>query len=107
MKISVENGGKLLYLPQPVIPFAESIFDSRTEIFLDSGSQFVMQDIFSFHQQGLDAAGKIVGSFKPTGSIPTWYEQLPERGISLDPGIFDPENSSDVDMVFLKGKKQC
>lgn len=47
MKISVENGGKLLYLPQPVIPFAESVFDSRTEIFLDSGSQFVMEDIFS------------------------------------------------------------
>lgn len=47
VKISVENGGKLLYLPQPVIPFAESIFDSRTEIFLDSGSKFVMQDIFS------------------------------------------------------------
>ena len=47
VKITVENGGRLLYLTQPVIPFAESVFDSRTEIFLDSGSQFVMQDIFS------------------------------------------------------------
>lgn len=77
-----------------------------TEVTGLEGNQIVMQDIFSFHQQGLDAAGKIVGNFKPTGSIPTWYEQLPERGISLDPGIFDPENSSDVNMVFLKGKKQ-
>lgn len=75
-----------------------------TEVTGLEGNQIVMQDIFAFHQQGLDANGKIVGSFKPTGSIPTWYEQLPERGISLDPRIFDPENSSDVNMVFLKGK---
>lgn len=47
VKITVENGGKLFYLPQPVIPFAESVFDSRTEIFLDNDSQLVMQDIFS------------------------------------------------------------
>lgn len=75
-----------------------------TEVTGLEGNQIVMQDIFAFHQQGLDANGKIVGSFKPTGSIPTWYEQLPERGISLDPRIFDPENGSDVNMVFLKGK---
>ena len=47
VKITVENGGRFLYLPQPVIPFAESVFDGRTEIFLDSGSQFIMHDIFS------------------------------------------------------------
>ena len=47
VKISVENGGRLLYLPQPVIPFAESVFDGRTEIFLGNEAAFVMQDIFS------------------------------------------------------------
>lgn len=47
VKITVEKGGRLLYSPQPVIPFADSIFDSRTEVFIDSGARFVMQDIFS------------------------------------------------------------
>lgn len=47
VKITVESGGRLLYFPQPVIPFADSIFDSRTEIYLEDTSEFVMQDIFS------------------------------------------------------------
>lgn len=47
VKITVENGGRLLYFPQPVIPFAESVFDGRTEIFLGNEASFVMQDIFS------------------------------------------------------------
>ncbi|MBP0965242.1 MAG: urease accessory protein UreD [Oscillospiraceae bacterium] len=47
VKITVENGGRFLYLPQPVIPFAESIFDGRTEIFLGNEASFLMQDIFS------------------------------------------------------------
>lgn len=47
VRITVEKGGRLLYLPQPVIPFAGSIFDSRTDIFLDSKSVFAVRDIFS------------------------------------------------------------
>lgn len=47
VKITVENGGRLMYFPQPVIPFAESVFDVRTEVFLGSKAGFVLQDIFS------------------------------------------------------------
>lgn len=47
VKITVENGGKLVYMPCPVIPFGESIFDTRTEVHLQEGSSFAMTDILS------------------------------------------------------------
>ncbi|MGN0642451.1 MAG: urease accessory protein UreD [Huintestinicola sp.] len=54
VKISVENGGKLIYFPQPVIPFEESIFHSRTDVFLGSKAEFIMQDIFSCGRTAMD-----------------------------------------------------
>ena len=47
VKINVESGGSLVYMPCPVIPFGESIFDTRTEVRLDKDSEFVMTDILS------------------------------------------------------------
>ena len=60
------------------------------------GSQIVMQDLFVFRQSGVDANGKILGSFGPTGAIPTWYDQLAGRGIVCDPKMFDPDFHGDV-----------
>ncbi|MGI6495344.1 MAG: ATPase, T2SS/T4P/T4SS family [Kiritimatiellia bacterium] len=54
------------------------------------GTQVVMQDIFAFQQTGLDAAGKVAGSFRATGSVPTFFQDLAPRGIHLDPAIFQP-----------------
>ncbi len=54
------------------------------------GSQIVMQDIFVFKQTGVGANGKILGEFKPTGAMPTWYDQLAGRGIHCDAAMFDP-----------------
>ncbi|MGN0600886.1 MAG: urease accessory protein UreD [Oscillospiraceae bacterium] len=47
VKISVESGGRLVYMPSPVIPFGGSIFDARTEVRLQKDSSFVMTDILS------------------------------------------------------------
>ena len=47
VKIIVENGGSFVYMPCPVIPFGESVFDTRTEVMLDEGSKFIMTDILS------------------------------------------------------------
>ncbi len=47
VKITVEDGGRLLYFPQPLIPFAGSVFDNRTDALIQGGAAFVMQDIFS------------------------------------------------------------
>ncbi len=67
-----------------------------TEVTGLEGNQIVMQDIFAFKQTGVGADGKIIGSFKPTGAIPTWYDQLAGRGIVCDPKMFDPDASVDV-----------
>ncbi|MBP1561436.1 MAG: urease accessory protein UreD [Oscillospiraceae bacterium] len=47
IKITVEDGGKLAFLPQPVIPFADSKYDARTDVYLGEKASFIMQDIFS------------------------------------------------------------
>ncbi|MCQ2388253.1 MAG: Flp pilus assembly complex ATPase component TadA [Kiritimatiellae bacterium] len=60
------------------------------------GQQIVMQDIFSFRQTGVSETGKIIGEFKPTGAVPTFYENLKSRGLYLDPKMFDPNCREDV-----------
>ncbi len=55
------------------------------------GNQIVMQDLFEFVQSGVDPAGKILGAFRPTGAMPTFFDQLAIRGMSLDPAIFNPD----------------
>ena len=47
-----------------------------------------LQDIFYFKQNGFDGQGKVKGHFVATGFIPRFYEDLKERGISADMGIF-------------------
>ena len=61
-----------------------------------------MQDLFTFVQTGVDEHGKVMGSFKPTGAIPTWFDTLKGRGISVDPAMFDPASDADV-RVVVKG----
>ena len=52
------------------------------------GSQIVMQDIFVFEQTGIDGKGRIVGKFKPTGLVPSFFDDLAARGINVDKGMF-------------------
>ena len=63
------------------------------------GNQIVMQDIFSFKQSGIDEKGRVVGEFKPTGAVPTFYENLASRGIGLDTAMFDPNSDREVSVV--------
>ena len=62
-----------------------------TEVTGLEGNQLVMQDIFAFKQSGVGTDGKIIGEFKPTGAMPTWFDQLAGRGIKCDPRMFDPD----------------
>ena len=63
-----------------------------TEVLGLEGTQTIMQDIFEFKQTGVDAEGKIIGFLAPTGSVPTFFEQIKSRGLSLDPVIFQPDH---------------
>ena len=61
-----------------------------TEVTGLEGQQIVMQDLFTFRQSGVDENGRILGEFKPTGAMPTFFDTLKSRGINLDPKIFQP-----------------
>jgi len=63
--------------------------------------QIVMQDIFTFRQTGVDAHGRVIGQFAPTGAVPSFYEQFKSRGIRLNPAIFDPSNRSNVNIETI------
>lgn len=47
-----------------------------------------LKDIFSFVQTGVDKNGTVLGEFKATGYIPTFFEELKVRGIELSADIF-------------------
>ena len=47
-----------------------------------------LQDIFVFDQKGIGEDGRIRGSFRATGAIPTFYEELREIGIEVDLDVF-------------------
>lgn len=51
-----------------------------------------MQNIFLFKQIGLDDDGKVIGSLKATGRIPEFYEELRQRGLTVDMSIFDQKD---------------
>ena len=73
-----------------------------TEVTGLEGNQIVMQDIFAFKQSGVDTDGKIIGEFKPTGAMPTWFDQLAGRGIKCDPRMFDPDCTMDFNVGRTK-----
>jgi len=64
-----------------------------TEVLGLEGSQAVMQDIFEFAQTGVDAEGRVLGALRPTGAVPTFFEQLKARGLSLDVAMFQPHSA--------------
>ncbi len=55
---------------------------------LESGT-IQTQDIFVFRgRERGGAGGKVRGSFSATGAVPEFYEELAERGVSVDLSIF-------------------
>jgi len=61
-----------------------------TEVCGMEGDSITMQDIFIFNQTGVGADGRVQGRFEPTGSVPTYVEDMHARGIALNRRIFDP-----------------
>lgn len=55
------------------------------------GPQITMQDVFVHEQTGVDANGKVLGLFRPTGAIPTFLEDIASRGLSIDRSMFNPK----------------
>ncbi len=51
-------------------------------------SHINLKDVFVFVQTGLDKDGNVLGEFRATGYVPTFFEDLKARGISLSTDVF-------------------
>jgi len=61
---------------------------SITEVTGIEGNVITVQDLFVFERQGVDAKGKIIGRYKPTGIRPKFSEKLNAMGIHFDAETF-------------------
>jgi len=68
-----------------------------TEITGMEGETITMQDIFVYVPNGVDAAGKVVGDFRPTGIRPNIINKLFELGLAIPAELVRlfPERRSD------------
>jgi len=56
------------------------------------GEVVLLQDIFVFdYRMGTDQGARSPGQLKPTGLRPHFTERLADRGVNIDPAVFDPE----------------
>lgn len=60
-----------------------------TEVTGVESGRIQLQNIFEFHQTGMDANGKTQGYFTGCGFVPEFYESLRRIGVPLDIGIFE------------------
>ncbi|MEW5821438.1 MAG: CpaF family protein [Cyanobacteriota bacterium] len=63
-----------------------------TEVVGMEGLTITLQDIFIWHQEGVDSEGKVIGYHKATGVRPKFSDRAKSRGISMAPELFDPNN---------------
>ena len=64
---------------------------SISEITGMEGDTITMQEIFQFERRGVDAEGRVVGRFRPTGVRPRFAERLKQYGMQL-PRLFFEES---------------
>lgn len=62
-----------------------------TEVQDLEGDMVILQDIFTFNQQGIDKSGKVIGKMTATGIRPKFYDRLETSGIQIPASIFDVE----------------
>ena len=72
------------------LPDGQRRVTSVAEITGMEGEVVQMQEIFKFVRSGLDAQGRIQGSFRATGVRPHFLQALKGLGIELPPQHFEP-----------------
>ncbi len=53
------------------------------------GDIITLSEIFAFKRQGVDKAGRVIGSIEPTGIVPSFMKRLAERGVELPLNVFN------------------
>lgn len=61
-----------------------------TEVQRMEGDQITLQDLFLYHQRGVDRNGRVVGEHVATGATPLFLELFEAEGVSLPLDIFAP-----------------
>jgi pilus assembly protein CpaF len=56
---------------------------SITELAGMEGERVIMQELFRFHEQGVDKDGKVVGTLRATGLRPSFHAKLEQHGFRL------------------------
>ncbi|MGB7479419.1 MAG: CpaF family protein [Burkholderiaceae bacterium] len=74
------------------LPDGQRKITSIQEITGMEGEVVTMQEIFTFRQTGIDAAGKVTGYFHATGIRPKFTDKLRNYGVNLSDSLFDPAN---------------
>ncbi len=77
-----------LIVQQSRFPDGSRRVTNITEVTGIQGDTIQLSEIFKFEQSGYDENGKVVGQFTATGIIPNFYQEMKERGINLNLGIF-------------------
>lgn len=63
-----------------------------TEVCGRENNTILLQDIFTYEQEGYDEKFKVVGRHVATGNIPRFIEELRQSGdLKLDMSVFVPE----------------
>ncbi len=53
------------------------------------GEVVTMTELFRFERQGIDEEGNVLGQYRATGIIPSFFDHLKQRGIQLHYHLFD------------------
>jgi len=55
------------------------------------GDVIAMHEIFRFEQRGVDANGRVQGTFSATGVRPRFADRLRMFGVPVSESVFDPD----------------
>ena len=93
MKAIREQIGSAIHLIIHISRFSDGTrkVSKVTEVCGMEGDSITMQDIFTYVQRGLDEQHRVLGRYEPTGSVPTYVEEMAARGIKINHTLFDPE----------------
>jgi Flp pilus assembly CpaF family ATPase len=92
--LSSHEAGKMLSTAITVLYQEQRFADGSrritriSELSVTAGDASI-EDIFVFEGEGLDEDGLVAGTFRATGYVPRFLEELHARGDDVDLGIFD------------------
>ena len=70
------------------------------------GDVITTHTLYVFRPRGFDAAGREIGYFTATGSVPEFVQQLRERGIDVDMALFQPSPDEEASLAQKRQRRR-